>query len=124
MPSSPLSPTREVRDSRTFPQRGKLLNHEMAHSREPQDFIQSARPTARRPSTRSIALCPNSCARIPEPVRDLHPCPRRIRLWAFRERERMATRFHPFNVFPQGTKENRFERAKEWEFGKKIDEMH
>jgi|HubBroStandDraft_3_1064219.scaffolds.fasta_scaffold59069_2 hypothetical protein len=36
----------------------------------------------------------------------------------------MATRFHPFNVFPQGTKENRFERAKEWEFGKKIDEMH
>jgi hypothetical protein len=42
----------------------------------------------------------------------------------FVKRERMATRFHPFNVFPQGTKENRFEGGKEWEFGRAIDAMH
>ena len=37
------------------------------------------------------------------------------------KRERMATRFHPYNIYPQGLQENRFEGGKEWEFGMGID---
>ena len=42
----------------------------------------------------------------------------------FRRREIMATRFHPWNIHPQGRKENRFEGGRMFEYGLAIDEKY
>ncbi len=60
---------------------------------------------------RSIFFCCATCSQY----HDEYDCGH------FVKRERMITRFHPWNVYAQGLKENRFEGGKEWEFGQGID---
>ena len=42
----------------------------------------------------------------------------------FRRRELMSTRFHPWNIHPQGRKENRFEGGRMFEYGLAIDKKY
>jgi hypothetical protein len=42
----------------------------------------------------------------------------------FRRRELMATRFHQWNIHPQGRKENRFEGGRMFEYGLAIDQKY